>query len=525
MLFRPRSTVLFCLLAALLLGFFVSGGFMYRAAIGLDPSAFPFGPLAQTIGKTLLPGVGLTLAGVVLAVLSLFLVAVLTFAAVAASVRGARRSDEADPGRRWVLAGILSGAGAALGALMLGGGALFARAFRGVGNGGRGWAPVGTEIFGGGVTETHPEWKESWKGSRVQRYRRLGRTGWQVSDIVLGTGPLKGEKGEQIVRLALSRGVNYIDTSPDYSGSGSEQAVGRALRGVDRRGLFLATKFCTPEGHLPPGTPVDVFKKNVYASLERLGTHYVDLIHVHSCDEIDRLLDPNMHEAFRQLKAEGKARFLGFSTHTPNLEHVVDAAIESGKFDVMMLAYHHGIWSKLGHLIERGRREQDMGVVAMKTLKGAKHHGLAGFQEEADAYSQSALKWTLSNPEVSCAVISFYELQHVDEYLYASGKGLTSRDQAVLRKYDREIVGTYCAPHCGVCLGSCPEGVPIHDVLRHRMYFEDYGWEKEAMRLYSKLDTNASVCVGCSAPCLGSCPVGIPIPERTTEAHRILTLG
>jgi predicted aldo/keto reductase-like oxidoreductase len=57
------------------------------------------------------------------------------------------------------------------------------------------------------------------------------------------------------------------------------------------------------------------------------------------------------------------------------------------------------------------------------------------------------------------------------------------------------------------------------------MYFEDYGDEKEAMRLYAALEKNASVCTGCSGPCLGSCPTGIPIPERARGAHDLLTLG
>jgi predicted aldo/keto reductase-like oxidoreductase len=55
------------------------------------------------------------------------------------------------------------------------------------------------------------------------------------------------------------------------------------------------------------------------------------------------------------------------------------------------------------------------------------------------------------------------------------------------------------------------------------MYSEDYGWHREGARLYAQLRTNASVCAGCSAPCLGSCPVGVPIPERTRDAHRLLT--
>jgi predicted aldo/keto reductase-like oxidoreductase len=189
----------------------------------------------------------------------------------------------------------------------------------------------------------------------------------------------------------------------------------------------------------------------------------------------------------------------------------------------MMVAYHHGLWSPLPSLIERARREQDMGVVAMKTLKGAKHHGLAGFREDADAYSQAALRWALSNPDISCAVISFYELQHVDEYLAASGGQLGADDLAVLERYDQQIFGSYCAPHCGACLDRCPEKLAIHDVLRYRMYSEDYGWHREGSRLYAQLERNASVCTSCSAPCLGSCPVGVPIPERTRDAHRILT--
>jgi predicted aldo/keto reductase-like oxidoreductase len=229
-----------------------------------------------------------------------------------------------------------------------------------------------------------------------------------------------------------------------------------------------------------------------------------------------------MHEAFDRLKQEGKVRFLGFSSHTPNLVQVANAAIDSGRFDVMMLAYHHGIWPKLNEVIHRAVTEQDMGIVAMKTLKGAKHRGLADFSAYADSYAQAALKWVHSNPDVSCAVISMFKMQHVDEYLYSSGKSFSAQDLAILNEYDKRIQGSYCSPHCGVCLDSCPEGVPIADVLRQRMYFEDYGTEKLAMNLYAGLSVNASVCAGCDAPCLGSCPVGISIQERTSGAHELL---
>ena len=111
------------------------------------------------------------------------------------------------------------------------------------------------------------------------------------------------------------------------------------------------------------------------------------------------------------------------------------------------------------------------------------------------------------------------------QQLYELGEPFERRDAEILKRYDAEIAGTYCPPHCGVCLDSCPEAVPIPDVLRHRMYFEDYGWEKIAIEQYSRLETNASACSGCSAPCLASCPLGIHISERTEGAHRLLTLS
>jgi uncharacterized protein len=511
-----RVAWLVSLLAAAATGYWIAGPWFYETFIGLDPSAFPLGGPLDRLGH-LLPDMGFSKAGLLWSLLLVVPSAVLAFFLV--SRAGTTRAT--DRARR----SFVSGTAAGIAAAATGFGVAFGRAFLGWGNEGRGWNRPGNEIFGGQVVRTNPTWPAEWKGARVKAYRRLGRTGVEVSDISLGTGQIRGENGEAIVREALERGVTYLDTAPDYSGSGSEQAIGRALKGRDRTKLFIATKFCTPSGHLPTGTPVAEYKSAIEASLGRLGTDYVDLVHVHSCDEIDRLMDPNLHEAFDQLKQEGKARFLGFSTHTPNLAQVVAKAIESNRFDVMMLAYHHGIWPTLGELIGRARRERDMGVVAMKTLKGAKHNGLVGFQDKSTAYSQAAFKWVLSNPEVSCLVVSFFEPQHVDEYLYASGAAATPSDHAVLREYDDRIAGSYCPPHCGACLDHCSEGLAVNDVFRYRMYFEDYGLEKRGMQEYARLAKNASACLGCAAPCTGHCPVGIPIQQRMLDSHELLSIG
>lgn len=517
---RSRLAWITSLVVALAVGFWVSGPVLYKTFIGLDASAFPAGALLDRLGKSFLPDVGFSVAGLVYALLLGLPAAALAFLLV----RNARR-ESTDRSRRRFLTGAASGAGAAIAATAAGTGVAFGRAFFGWSNDGRGWnRPLG-EIFGGQVVKTDPKWRDDWKGARVKVYRRLGRTGFEVSDISLGTGAVKGENGEMIVREALDRGVNYLDTAPDYAGSGSEQAIGRALKGRDRSKLFLATKFCTPGGHLPTGSSVAEYKQVIEASLSRLGTDYVDLVHIHSCDELDRLMDPNVHQAFDELKQEGKARFLGFSSHTPNLAQVAAQAIESNRFDVMMLAYHHGIWPSLGELIKRAHNERDMGIVAMKTLKGAKHHGLVGFQENAQAYSQAAFKWVLSNPDVACLVVSFSQPQHLDEYIYASGSELAATDHALLQSYDDRIAGTYCPPHCGACLDHCSEGLAVNQVLRYRMYFEDYGQEKRAIQKYAQLGKNASVCASCTAPCTGHCPVGLPIQQRMSEAHDLLSIS
>ncbi len=380
-----------------------------------------------------------------------------------------------------------------------------------------GWIPVAEDFFLTDVQKTAPEVKPAWVGSHVRHYRRLGRTNAMVSDISLGSGQIDDVA---VARLAIERGVTYFDTAPDYSNTNSERVLGEAMKG-HRDKIFLATKFCVADGHLPNDTPVPKVIEAVEGSLKRLQTDHVDLIHIHSCDQVERLMAPNIHEAFDRLKEQGKVRFLGVSTHTPNLEEVANTAIDSGRFDVMMMAYHFGMWPHYGHILEKAKKH-DVGVVAMKTLKGAKHANLAEFTDASSSYAQAAFRWVLSNPNVSCLVISFFKPQHCDEYLYASGALPKPQDVALLERYDRLIAGDYCQPHCGLCLDSCAYDLPINDVLRQRMYFKDYGWQKEGMRLYAALERNASACASCAAPCAGHCPIGVPIREKMMDAHRVL---
>jgi len=475
------------------LAYFGLGGYLYESVEGMDRSMIPLGPVIA------------------------FCLMVVT--SIVITVMWARQlgSSESDPelapsGRRKFLMGSAVVTGGVIGV-----GAATATKMSG-------WLQTTGPALQGSTELTSPNVSAEWAGSQIVHKRPLGRTGFMVSDISVGTTRfMRHADPEAYLTEILDRGVNYIDTSPDYAGSESETIIGNVISNRNREELFVVTKWCTADGHVRQGASPEVYLAALDDSLSRLQTDYVDLIHVHACDTVERLLDPNMLEAFEMAKAQGKVKFLGVSTHTPNLEEVAYAAIDSGKIDVMMLAYHHGAWPKQVDIINKAA-EKGVGIVAMKTLKGAKHKGMMEFQDESTSYTQASFKWVMSNPAVACLVVSFFDTQHIDEYLHASGKPLTNEDVAVLNKYDELIAGTHCFTSCGDCLTSCPSSLPINDVLRHRMYFEDYGDQKNAMELYAKLEKQADACIGCAAPCQGACPEGINIQDRMIGAHQRLTL-
>src|SRR6185369_3859731 len=112
----------------------------------------------------------------------------------------------------------------------------------------------------------------------------------------------------------------------------------------------------------------------------------------------------------------------------------------------------------------------------------------------------AAFRWVLTNPSVSCLVVSFSQPEHCDEYLFASGTVPRAEDTALLDRYDRLASADYCRPHCGACLDSCCRGLPIDTVLRYDMYFADYGRRDSAREKYARLvrsGLDASACLAC----------------------------
>ena len=158
---------------------------------------------------------------------------------------------------------------------------------------------------------------------------------------------------------------------------------------------------------------------------------------------------------------------------------------------------------------------------------GAKLNDMRPYEWPGSTFAQAAFRWVLSQPNVDSLIVSMKSRAMVDEYLGASGKGKPrASDRRLLRHYALMQSASYCRHLCDTCESSCPQGVPISDVLRTRMYATDYREPERARAEYAHLEINAAACLSCSDQrCLGSCPYGIDVPSRTRSAHEMLGNG
>jgi len=367
---------------------------------------------------------------------------------------------------------------------------------------------------------------------RVRRRVTLGRTGLEIPDIGFGSSRLAGD--ESLVRHALDRGIDYFDTAEGYTRGRSEETLGRALRGV-REKVTLATKVACRTHD----TASDLMSA-LEGSLRRLQTDRVEIYFNHAVNDVARLRNEAWGEFVEKAKQQGKIRFTGVSGHGGRLTECLDYAFEHDLVDVVLVAHNFGqdpafyerftssldfvaVQPELPRLLAVAK-EKRVGVIAMKTLRGAKLNDMRPHERTGGTFAQAAFRWVLAGPHVDALVVTMKSEAMVDEYLGASGAtGVSQHDLALLAVYEGSNGDTQCRYGCGACLSACPERVPIDEVLRTRMYAEDYADPELAREDYAKLGHGASACVGCAhQSCVGACPHGIDIGVLTARTHRRL---
>lgn len=172
----------------------------------------------------------------------------------------------------------------------------------------------------------------------------LGRTGLEVSVMGVGCGgpsrmgQRSGKTEEEsvaIIRQALDAGINFIDTAEAYE---TEDIVGKAIQGIDRGSVVLSTKIKTWDNL----TPNDV-KRSLEESLNRLGTDYIDIYHLHGVllQDYDDLVS-EIVPILQKMREQGKIRFIGITERfTLDPQHaMLQRALKDDLWDVMMVGFN-----------------------------------------------------------------------------------------------------------------------------------------------------------------------------------------
>ena len=296
------------------------------------------------------------------------------------------------------------------------------------------------------------------------RYRKLGASDLEVSEISLGSwltygGGVGRERAEACVRKAFEVGVNFVDTANVYASGAAESFLGEVLRGRPRSSYVLATKLFFPMSPTDRGLSAAQVRKQLDASLRRLGVDHVDLYQCHRFDP-ETPLEETM-AALTEAVRQGKTRYLGFSEWTapqieaalalPGVARFVSSQPQYSMLwrepeaEVFPVCARNGIgqivWSPLAQGILTGKyapgrpppadsraASASMGVFMARRLTErnlAKVEALRPIARELGVtLAQLALAWVLRRPEVSSAIIGATRPEQIEENARASGLAL-----------------------------------------------------------------------------------------------------
>jgi aryl-alcohol dehydrogenase-like predicted oxidoreductase len=306
------------------------------------------------------------------------------------------------------------------------------------------------------------------------RYRSLGRTDVQLSEIGFGCGGtaglmVRGTPREQVetVSRALDLGINYFDNAPDYGDRLAERNLGRVLRELGAR-PYVTTKVEIRNADLDDIAGHVV--RSVELSLRELQLDCVDFVQIHNGPVLERphlegraynilALDDFLRprgalEGLEQLEQAGKARHLGFIVRGSD-PGPVQPLLDTGKFDLINVMYHL-INPAAGEVIERAHAA-GVGVAVYSplangylndnTVAGGAAHPLAGKQprpEDPDlararalrflssggtTLAQAALRFVLMQPGVTTVLGGFSGVEHLEEAVPAIEAGPLSTEQ------------------------------------------------------------------------------------------------
>lgn len=330
------------------------------------------------------------------------------------------------------------------------------------------------------------------------------------------------EKAQAIIDMAMANGVNYFDTAHVYHGGGaSEKFLGDALKKYPRESWNVATKYNI-------GAEKD-YKKCFAEQLERLQTDHIDfyLIHCILDNNIQEYLDSGCIEFFEQMKAEGKIRYLGFSSHAS--VQTLERFCQVRKWDFAQIQFNYYDW-----LYGNTQKEYEIlckynfPVVSMESIRGGRLSDLGAEPNKVlnDCHpdwsvSSWALRWILSKANFLTHLSGMSTVPQMEDNLKtysAESNALNADEEKTLFKacdLFRTQLQVPCTA-CRYCCEDCPVQINIPEVLRvYNTYKLQGAWALNKLKEI-KSEGMPKDCVGCGA-CTGHCPQNIDVPAIMEE--------
>ncbi len=373
-------------------------------------------------------------------------------------------------------------------------------------------------------------------------YRTFKKTGEKVSLLGFGTMRLPVLNGDaktineplaiEMIRTAIDKGINYVDTAYMYHDGMSEVLVGKALKDGYREKVLLADKmpvwFAKAEEDLDK-----IFEEQ----LRRLDTDVIDMYLLHNINVPiwKRLQKFNAFDFLERKKAEGKIKHIGFSFHDSFqlFEEVINAydwdfcQIQLNYMDAEFQAGLNGL--KLAG-------EKEIPVVIMEPLKGGKltdvlPKSIESFWNSAEIKrtpAEWALRWVADFPQVLTILSGMNSLEQVDENIRilsnAAPGSLTEKEKNIIKcvadEYHKLI--KYSCTACNYCL-RCPVGIDIPSIIS--LYNDWFLYEgnqkvKNDFAMWVSPKARPSACIDCKA-CEGHCPQQLPVSDIMKKAKEL----
>ena len=334
-------------------------------------------------------------------------------------------------------------------------------------------------------------------------YRTLGRTGLRVTTV--GMGVMNCSDPAVLLR-AYDLGINFYDTADCYMRGRNEEMVGKAFKGR-RDKVLIQTKVHDGDEKK--------MRASVERSLRRLQTDAIDVLVWHGLSSTEEVSNPALQEFMLKMKKEGKARFTGFSSHS-RMAALLRQASKLDYHDVALVSYNFTRSKELQEAVAAAAKS-GIGVVAMKTQSGGyKKEKMGGLTPH-----QAALRYILGDPHVATTVPGVTTIEQIEECAAVMRTSFSRDDLGHLKHYQAFLEGRVCT-FCGGCTGACPEGVPIHEMLRAVMYHDGYENDDLVKQVFQTVVSWKTIpCSQCSS-CKVVCKRGLNLKEQIERAQGLL---